>query len=724
MANSAPAYALEIPKQFPEFEKASRMRYAMRTRFRSGELSFYEDYGFYADSLFLEIMSFELLAGDLYRALDEPNSVVISQELAQKYFGQNRPLGELLEMNGERSLRVTGILKSIPKNSHLNFDFLISFSTYQVPPGYASDLTSWTWAGFLTYAKLKEGVDPARVSEKVNDYINDQINSTSRVIQTHLQPLKDIYMGSGNLTDDLNSNLRSGNRFTTYSLGVVSILILLIACFNFTNLSVAISFNRMREMGLRKVLGAQRKTLWLQLISDSLLISFASLGLSSIWIFLATKFLIKGLGWNFVPSFETMVPHLPIIIGGTLVLAILSGAYPALLLSRVNSVNALKGTTKTRGGLKLKYGLVVTQFFISIGLITSTLVIIKQLNHVRNQNLGLDKENVVQIRLLPEDMTEHFELFKQRLLQNTGILGVSRSERLIGDPWPANSIRLDGQTSAEAIEVTGNLVDYDYFKTLGIPLKSGRAFSKEFKTDTLNSIILNESAVAHLGLEDPIGAKVEFFSINGPRTIIGVMEDFNFSSLHKEIGPAVLVIPFIDLEFAMVRLSPGNIREHLNTIESTWKSIAPEIPLDMKFMDSHLYELYESEEQLSKLISSFSVLGILLACLGLYGLISFSINSRLKEISIRKVLGAGGYSILKLVSSEYLILIIIGFMIALPSAFYILNAWLDQFAYRIDISLMNFIIAVLLLTSVCIVVIGKKVLTTLKTNPATILRNE
>ncbi len=723
LANSAPALAPELLEAIPEFEKVARLRYAMRTLIRQGDLSFYEDYGYYADSSFLEIMSFDMVSGNAENALDEPNSIVITEDLEEKYFGPDQALGNFLEVNGQL-VEVTGVLKAIPKNSHLNFNFLLSFTTYEVPDGYASDLNSWSWAGFLTYGLVRLNPNIEMITGKVNRLIKEKIASRNVTIEAELQLLQHIYLGSSNLPDDLNSNLRSGSQFSLYALGVVSFLILLIACFNFMNLAVAISFHRIREMGIRKILGAQRRTVVAQLLSDSVLITLLALSLGFALVFLTSPFMMNQLDSDFELTVTLLIDHLPIIFTGTLFLALMSGSYPAFLLSKADANNALKGHNHGTAGKGLKYGLNTFQFFISITLLSSTIIVSQQLKHLRNQNLGLDQENVLMVRLLPEDMSRFYDLFKDQLIQQPGVLSMSRSERLVGDPWPNNGIRITGSSDAETKEVIGNLVGYDYLETLGIKIKQGRSFSEEFKTDSLNSIILNESAVKHLGLTDPIGTKLEFFSLNGPRTVIGVMEDFNFSSLHEAIGPVVLVMPFIDLEYAMIRIAPGMLPERLASIENTWRNVAPDIPLDMKFMDGHLNDLYESEKQLSMLISAFSALGILLACFGLYGLISFTINSRIKEIGIRKVLGANDFSILGLVSRQYLITVALGFLFALPIGFYLMTSWLETFAYRIDITFSYFIFSGVTLGLLSMFVIGKKVHATLKTNPALILRDE
>ena len=722
--NTPPAFVPGIGGIFPEINKATRMRYARRVLLSTGEKSFYEDYGFYADSLMLEVFSFELLSGDCSNALDEPNSIVMTEELALKYFGNPRPIGELIRMNDEKVLRVTGILAPIPKNSHLQFDFLISFPTYTIPEGYRSDLSSWTWAGFLTYILVEPNTNISSLTEKFDLLFEKRIGPNLK-IETNIQQLHDIYLGSRGIVDDLNSHIQAGSSFTIYSLGVISILILLIGGFNFMNLTVATSLNRGREVGLRKVLGANKKSLVLQFLFDTVLISILALVLAIVWSFVVYLYLRAYLGWDLSSSLNDILFYLPFIIVFCILLGIISGLYPSFLLAGFNTLSALKGRLIHGKGIasNVRIGLVVVQFCISIGLIATTFIVTTQIEYMRAKSLGLDKENLVTIKLTPEDMSDHYGTFKNILLQNDYVINVGKAQRLIGEPWPVNHIEVIG-SDAEGKLIHSSLVGFDYMETLDVKLKEGRTFSREFPVDSFQTIILNEKAVEYLGLDNPIGKSVDFFSMRGPRTIVGVVEDFNFSSLHDEITPLVMIMPIVELQYMHVRLAPGNIREKVAAIEKDWERISPGVPLDLTFMDDHLSRLYDREEKLSVLISGFSVLAVLLACLGLFGLTAFAVERRIKEIGIRKVLGATVSDIVFLFSKDFLKLVVISNVVAWPLAYFFMNKWLQDFAYRIDISWWLFILSGGIALLIAIFTISFQAIKAATTNPVDSLRNE
>lgn len=596
-----------------------------------------------------------------------------------------------------------------------------------MPEGYRSDLESWSWVGFLTYIELTPDADINNLTQKFNNLYVKQFPDDEFRHKAHIQPLHDIYLGSAGIVDDLNSHLKSGNRFTIYTLGIIAGLILLIAGFNFMNLSTAMSVNRGKEVGVRKVLGANKGNLIRQLLTESVLISFLSLFFAILISFVSFKYLSNLLAWDFMLSWQDVFMILPIILLFVIIFGIISGLYPSLLLTRFNPISALKGNLKLSNGSnnKLSSTLVVTQFCISIGLIMATIVVTKQINLLREQSLGFDKENIIVLKLLPEDMSRYYNPFKERLLQNSQILSVSTSERLMGEPWPPNPLLVEGQDETDAKEVAGNLVGFDFLKTHHIQLKEGRDFSPEFAAvDSLQTIIINETAVEYLGLENPIGKRVHYFSIDVPRTIIGVVEDFNFASLHNEIGPMVLTMPFISLEYAYIRLTPGNIADKIQIIENEWQKLAPGVPLEYYFMDDHLNNLYQKEEKLSWLISGFSLLAVLLACLGLYGLVSFMINNRLKEVGIRKVLGASLASILFMFSRRYIILVGIALVISIPLMHYVLHHWLDNFAYRIAISWWVYALAGLSLLLLALASISQKIIKAARVNPAKILKDD
>lgn len=726
MINSPPALAPGIREIFAEVEKSTRLRYATNILFRMDDKVFYENQGFYADSVFLDIFNFKLISGNQHSALDNPNSIVITEEMAQKYFGKSNPVGQTINMNNDLVLIVTGILSPIPTNSHIQFDFLISFPTYEVPSGVLANLSSWGWLGFLTYVKLTDGSNPVDFKHKLDQLYQQKAYEGMIPHQSQVQSLHNIYFGSAGMINDQPSNIRSGNKSTIYALAVIAILILLIATFNFMNLTTAISLNRTKEIGLRKVLGANKSKIIFQLLLESVVIAIISLILGYSISFVVVPFLNQMLGWNIEINWITVFYSLPIAVIVALFVGLLAGIYPSLLLSNFKVVSALKNTLKVGvgTGAKLRNTLVVLQFSISIGLIITTIVIFQQTNFMKEQSPGFNRDNVVVVKLLPEDMTRYYDTFKSTLIQNSNIVSVSRSARLMGEPWPTNSIHVDGRDASQAKQIVGNWVDYDYLKTMGITLKEGRTFSKAYVGDSLRAIVINEKAVAHLGLENPIGQKLWFFSFDGPRTVVGVVKDFNFASLHSEISPVALIISFIEMQHMYIRVVRGDPFGKIAAIESSWKQLPPDIPLDWKFMDEHLNQLYKNEEKLSYLISGFSLLAIMLASIGLYGMVSLMVNNRRKEVGIRKVLGASISSLMLMFSKQYVLMISIAAIIAIPVMQYILNLWLENFAYRIEVAWWVYLISAIILVITTLITISHQTVKITLANPIDSLRNE
>jgi putative ABC transport system permease protein len=725
LVNSPPALGPETQGMFPELAKISRLRYTGNSLLASGERSFYEEYGYYADSLFLEIFSFDFVFGDRTTALDQPNSIVLTADLANKYFDKKNPVGSILLYNNI-PLKVTGVITSVPSSSHLDFDFLISFSTYIVPDGYASDLSSWTWLGFLTYVELNNGSNPKDFQAKINEYIRSISPENRNPMKSIVQNLSDIYLESGGMTDDLASHIRSGSQTNTYSLIAIAILILIIAGFNFSNLSNAIALKRIKPIGIKKIHGAQRQSIFIELMTETFTIIISCLifaYLLSISIFPRLAFLMN---WDFELDYYELISTFPVLIIVILILTLLAGLYPAILLSGYNIQSALKGEVKVgnRSFFQLKNILVMLQFSISIGLISATLILFQQINHLRNQPVGFNSENVVTIRLLPQEMSSNFEVYKERLLQYSDVLEVSRSDRMVGTAWPFSSIlRVDEDPEQQKI-VYFNLVDYDYIRTLGIHLTEGRAFSKKYSTDVNNAVIINQKAADLLGLENPLGVQVHFFNQEGPRTIIGVVDDFNYTSLHQGIGPLAMILPFIELEYMYVRLAPGDIGETIELLERTWMEVSSGAPFEWRFLEDNLNRLYTSEEKLSSLVAILSALAVVLACLGLYGMVSYIVNNRIKEFGVRKVLGASSLSLYGLFIKQLVYQIIIAMIIVIPLLIYYLDAWLQKFAYRIEIQWWVFILATFLLMLIAFISMISQMIKLKKTNPANILRHE
>lgn len=726
LVNSPPALATGVIGRFPELERISRMRYTGKCLLTNGQTSFYEDHGYYADSLFLEILQFEFLSGNPDKALDQPNSIVITEELALKYFNVPDPLGSTLLLNNTIALKVTGVLSDIPSNSHLNFDFLISFSTYSVPEGYLSDLTSNDWLGFLTYAELTPGASPQLFEEKLTQYFKDLNHEDQNPMVPVVQNLTDIYLGSSTMPDDLASHIRSGNRFSVNALMAVATLILIIAGFNFSNLNNALGITRSKSTGIRKVLGGNKYGILIQLLTESLTITFLCLLFSFVIILLLFPITMNFMGWEFGFGYEEILKMTPVLILTGAFIGIIAGFYPALQLAKVDIIKSLKGTlkVKTSNPFQLNNVLLLLQFAISIGLISSSIIMTQQIRYLQNKNTGYNSENVILIEMLPLDMARYFEVYKERLAQHASVINVSRSERVVGSPWPWNTIRRVDEDEEMSKRVFFNQVDYGYFETMGIQLHRGRTFSMENVNDPTDAIIINQQTVKLLGLEDPIGQQVHCFDMDGPRTIVGVVKDFNYTSLHQEIGPTVFILPSINLEYMYVRLASGNLRTDIGILEDSWKEVSQDTPLEWRFLNDDLDKLYKSEEKLLYRVQTFSLLAILLACLGLYGIVTFMINSRIKEVGIRKVLGASANSLYTLFVRKYVYKTLLAMVIILPFINYLLDDWVHGFAYHIKINWWVYPLATFLLMGVILFTITFQILKAIRINPTSLLRNE
>ena len=726
LVNSPPALAPGIRGEFAGLENVSRLRYARNCLFSSGDIHFYEDHGYYADSLFLEILQFGLVSGNPETALDQPNSIVITEELALKYFNDPDPVGKTLVFNNSTSLQVTGVLANIPENSHLNFNFLVSFPTYIVPEGYASDLTSWGWLGFLTYVELKPNTDPKQFEAGLAQLFQDLNPDDPSPMRPIVQNVSDIYLGSADMSDDLASHIRSGNRFSVKALMIVAILILLIAGFNFSNLSQALSLNRSKSTGVRKVLGAHNKSIVAQILTESMLLTFICLLFSLSIVLLVFPLIAPFMNWEFTLDLQAIGEVMPVLILAGFFIGLASGFYPALGLAKMGVIQSLKGALKTGRPhvLQFKHVLLTLQFAISIGLICATVIMIRQINYLRHSDTGYQAENVVVVKMLPSDLSRFYEPYKDQLTPHASVMHLSRSARVVGEAWPFSVIRKVGEDPEMSKRIFFNQVDYDYFSTMGVPLNSGRSFSRDSPNDSTQAVVLNQQAVDLLGLENPIGQQVHFFDQEGPRTIVGVVEDFHYTSLHQEIGPAAIVLPFVDLKYLYVRFSPGNPKQHISLLEDSWQQVAPGMPLEWAFLDADLERLYQSEEKLSSMIQVFSVLAILLACLGLFGMITFVINNRVKEVGVRKVLGATTPSLYTLFIRTYIYQTLLAMVLILPLIHYTLSGWLNNFAYHIQIRWWLYPMATGFLLLMILLTVSYQVVKAARVNPSGLLRQE
>jgi len=722
-ARTPPALAPALQEDFPEITRSVRLLPTTGVWImKHAENLYYENRVYWADNALFDILDFPLIQGDPLSALVAPLSVVISEDTAQKYFGETDPMGKtIIADNGFLVLTVTGVMENTPANTHLQADFIISLST-----AYQDDLKYWSWINFYTYILLSEGQSPEATESKLPDFVNRHIGEREGRFDLFLQPVTDIHLHS-NLEHEPGAN---SDITYVYILTAIAVFILVVACINFINLSTARFAVRAREVGLRKVLGAHRNQLIRQFLGESILVTAAALIIALVVLLLISPY-IDGFAGK--PVTAAITGHLPWLLAlpvVALVIGLLSGSYPAFLLSAMQPIQSVKGGRRldSAGAMSRKI-LVVIQFSISIALIISTGILFSQMEYLRNKRLGFDQNQVIVIPTF-NDVLDKFQPWKQALLQHAGAIGVTQSRSL---PGLAGNIGQVETVTIQRVDDPGNTrhdaqglnVGLDFVETLGMELIAGRSHDGAFarEAERLN-IVINETALRALGWETPeaaIDQQVRFGS-DATRTVIGVIGDFHFRSLHLKIEPLVLFLG--GGSHMAVKLQPGVVEDTLDMIESQWSRFFPEFPFAYTFLDENIDRLYRSEVATSYVIGIFAMVAVFLACLGLFALVSFTVELRTREIGIRKSLGASVHRMLALLSGEFIGLVLLANVFAWPSAWLFMQRWLESFAYRAEVGLGVFFLAGGLALLITLITIAYHVTRTALTNPAEVLRNE
>lgn len=682
--------------EVPEVIEFTRFQSLRTFLVRHEDNRYYENEVVFADHGALDMFTFPLLKGDKPTALKEPNTVVLTADVATKYFGDQDPIGKSLDVEnnliGQMSLMVTGVMTNHPRNSNIRSDILISMESLRdiaPPDGYWNN---WITQQILSYIMLPETHSVTEVEKKINDvFAKHQREDDKRVLK--LEQLKRMHLHSA--TTD------TGDIRTIYIFLATGLLILLIACINFMNLSTARSASRAKEVGMRKVVGARRKQLIHQFFGETLLFSAFSmaLALALVYVFLPS---LNNLTGQFIRFSDIGRAEIVLsLIGIVVLVGLLSGSYPALFLSSFQPTSVLKGIFRTgRKGSVFRKVLVISQFSITIALIVCTFVLGRQLQFMRNKELGFKKDQILVITNDSAGGSQNIKSFKTTLMQNPRILGVCGSLQLPSRIGMYNDVTWEGAPEGEKIELIHNSVDYDFIDTYEIELIAGRNFSPEFPTDHRNTrsssgdspnagaVILNQEAVRRFGWEDAIGKKViqTYGADRNYYTVVGVIKDFHFSSLKNTIKPMNLFLSLGSNRYISVNMQTQDIPATVSFIEETWNKIFPNLPMNYYFLDSVFDRQYRSEQRLQRLFGYFSALAIFIACLGLLGLASFAAEQRTKEIGIRKVLGSSVSGIVGLLSREFTYLVLVANIIAWPTAYLVSRAWLKSFAYRININ--------------------------------------
>lgn len=737
IAVSSDPMGATLKRDYPQVEQYTRIYASSGAKLLKKDDNYInEEKIAYADSTFFDVFSFPLVSGNSKTALNDPNTAVISEAGAIKYFGTTDAIGKVLVTNNNENYKVTAVMKDMPRNSHFIYDVLLSM-----------DNVSYTFGNYLshnfhTYIVLKEGADPSEFKRIFREILNkyvlaqakafmsiksmEEFESTGNYVRYSLMPMTDIHLKSDKFPE-LSAN---GNEQNVFIFSAVAFFILLIACINFMNLSTARSANRAKEVGIRKVLGTEKSTLIRQFLTESTIVAFISLMIALLITLFILPFFndLSGKSLTFGSLFQRGFLAILIII--PLVVGILAGSYPAFYLSSFQPITVLKG--KLAGGFKkssFRSGLVVVQFTATIFLIIATIVVYSQLDYIQTRKLGFNKEQVLMIDNAYV-LGNQAEPFREEVLKLSGVQSGTLSSYL---PVSSSS-RSDNTYSKEAIlDPASGLnmqtweIDYDYMNTLGMELVAGRNFSKDFGTDS-NAVIINETTAKILGVPNVIGTNI-YYSGDGSGSdvkalkIIGVVKNFHFESLHHNVGPLCFRLGK-STGIASFKVSTGNIKELVAKVESAWKKMAPGMPFSYRFLDEAFDNMYRVEQRMGKLALAFSILAIVVACMGLFGLATYAAEQRIKEIGIRKVLGASVSGIVEMLSVDFVKLVMVSAVIAFPISWWAMNKWLTNFAYRIDISWWIFLVAAGIALLIALSTISFQAIRAALMNPVKSLRTE
>lgn len=709
----------EVKAEFPEIVEVARTALTSRRLFQYQEKGFFEQNLCFADPSLLKMFTFPLIKGDPETALSDPYSMILSEEMALKYFGDEDPIGKSLTVQKSFDVVITGVMKTIPVNSHLRFDFLGRFEICEKEFGWGA---GWGNINYTTYLQIAEKTSFKNVEAKIHRYLEKREGEEAPSL--FLQPLEDIYLRS-----DFNYDFTGSSGFRSTYVTIFSIIaffVLAIACINFMNLSTARSGKRAREVGIRKVAGADKSRLIRQFLGESIVMSFLSLMLA---IFLVSLILpafkrLSGKNISMLSSWNlTALLALACIV---LITGVIAGSYPAFLLSSYQPVKVLKGTpgsTAARSGFRK--ALVLVQFSLSIFLIIGTLTVYKQLEFIQNKNLGFDRDRILITRLFG-NMLSQIETVKTELKKSPYIENVSAASDIQTNTYHASSgtaVWWEGKLPDENIMMYHYDIDENFIPTMGMHIIDGRNFSSEFSLDRETGYIVNETAVRVMDIKDPVGKQFRLWS-KGDGKIIGVVEDFHFKSLHNEIGPMIFRVRPEGYYYLLIKVKSPDVEPAIKNLEAVCKEFNPDFPFDYFFLDDAFDRLYQSEERMGTIITYFACLAVFISCLGLFGLTSFMTEQRKKEVGIRKILGASISEIARLFAREFTVLLAAANLIAWPASFFAMKQWLQGFAYRTNLGILIFLFSALLAVLIAMATIGYQSIKAALANPVDSLRYE
>jgi putative ABC transport system permease protein len=725
MTPAAPA----MVQEFPEVTAAARLGSPNRRSVQYETEIFLEDGVGYTENAFFEIFTFPFVLGDPKTALDTAYSVVITESTAKKYFGEEESLGKVLKIGGDRDFTVTGIVADPPKNSHIDFHMLCSLETVLEEEPQARK--NWFDIQFYTYILAAENTDykelEAKLPPLVDTHLGKVLKAMGGSFKLELQPLTSIHLHSG-FERDIAGH---GNITYVYLFCGIALFVLLIAGINFVNLSTARSGKRVQEVGMRKTLGAVRGRLIGQFLGESVLYSFLALFIGILLVKLALPAFRSVVNRELSLNFLEMPWLAPLFIVIALLVGVLAGGYPAFFLSSFSPIRMLRGKLSSKASNRnFRRALVVVQFAISIALIICTLIVYQQIQFMKTKQLGFNKEHVVIIPGIDKRIQESYAGIRSQILAIPGVLDVGASSYVPGRGRIVGGFIPEGLADGQNMTMDQLDVDFDYLPTMGIEMAAGRNFSSEMTTDPTETVLINETAARKIGWEDPVGKNFIFQAEQGKSgetftmRVIGVTKDFHMASLRQKIEPMIIFCTTRNLNVFSVRIAPENITGTMKLIESKWGEIAPNRPFDFLFLDESFDSQYRAEERVRSITLYFSFLAVFIGCLGLFGMASFTAEQRTKEIGIRKILGASVTGIVRLISREFIVLVLLSNVIAWPAAYYFLNQWLQSFAYRMQISWATFLLAGVVAVMIAVLTVSYQALKAALANPVDSLRYE
>jgi putative ABC transport system permease protein len=726
-APSGPAFGAQLPKLLPSVKSACRV-FNDTYKIKSGNHHFIESNVVSVDSNFFSFFGFKLKKGNAKQCLQSQNNIVITENTANKYFGNENPIGKTLLLDDTHSFIVSAVAENTPVNSQIQFDFLVpvSFKKKQMMDNYKFDIDNFWVGGWpLTYVQLANPANWKKDENEINKiaakYSEKEWKENKMSYHYFLQPLKDIHLKS-NLRYDAANN---GSLARVNIFAIVGIIVLLLACINYINLTTAGAIKRAKETSVRKVIGAQRNQLIKQFFSETLIISAVAVFIGVTLFKLLLPSFSQWLGQ--VYTFNLTIKNLSYIAGFIIFIATMAGIYPSFILSSFKPALTLKGDfTHSLKGNFIRKTLVVVQFSITVALVASLIIISQQMNFISNKSLGFNSNAVIDINFYGDNnVTNKYNAIRNELLSSPYILNVTQhNSNVVGGVGNGWTITQDSNGKELSTSSYAMSVDENYFDTYGMKLAAGRFFSKDFPTDTTKAIIVNEAAVRTFGWKKPENAIGKRFDTGiNARYVIGVVKDFNFEALHKPVEAMRITYAKQGSEISL-KADAKHIDAALNHIQQTWKAMAPGIPLEYSFVDDRIKQQYDNEQKMQGVFYAFAGLSLIIACLGLFGLSIFVVERKIKEIGIRKVLGANVTGIVVLLSKDFARLVAIAVLIATPLSWYFMNGWLNDFAYRINIEWWVFVVAGLIALLIALITVSIKSVKAAIANPVTSLRTE